>query len=44
MAKCIRNKVTKNITRVSDEDAAKNIKTGKYEYCSKTEWKNSGRK
>lgn len=37
--KCIKSVVTNQIKRVSDEQAAEKVATGKWVFCSKAEWK-----
>jgi len=39
MAKTVRLKSTKEVIRVSDEEAQKLVKTGKARYASKNEWR-----
>jgi len=44
--KCVKylTRASKPIVRVSDEDAQKLVKTGYFEYASKSEWKKNGRR
>jgi len=37
--KCIKSKSGKTIERVKDEVAMKKVDSGKWDYCSKSEWK-----
>lgn len=37
--KCIRNLVTEEITRVSDEEAAEKVATQKFQYTTKSAWR-----
>lgn len=41
--KCIRNKNTKGIKRVSNEYASQMVDTGLWVYCPKQEWKHEVR-
>jgi hypothetical protein len=37
--KCIRELNTGKITRVKDADASTKVKTGRFAYCPKSDWK-----
>ena len=42
MAKCVKNTSTGQIKRISDEEAKKLVKSGKYVYCPKSEYQKAG--
>ena len=42
--KCVINKVTRSIRRVSNEKAKELVESKEYEYTRKAEWKKQGRK
>ena len=42
--KCLQDKVTGKVTRVSDKDAIKKVASGKYEFVAKHIWKEKTRK
>lgn len=41
MAKCIKSVESDRIRRVPNKVAEKEVESGKWEYCSKSEWKRS---
>lgn len=42
--KCVKNVKTSEIVRVSEESADLKVSSGKWNYCSKSEWKSTTRK
>jgi hypothetical protein len=37
--KCVKEVVSGKITRIKDSEASTKVTSGKYNYCSKSEWK-----